>query len=351
MPDSQADAIYRILDASANRAGEGLRTLEEFSRFAFNDADQSERWKGLRHDLTVTIGHFSREKLLQARDTEGDVGTRIGLPSEYQRESLASVVAAAAARTQQSLRTLEEYSKTIDPRAAAEFEQIRYRCYTLAANLELGIQADRRRTRLLESHLYVLVDCRSNRDDFVRQIARLADAGVDLFQLRDRAADDRTLLDRARIGTETARDHGALFIVNDRADIAVAADADGVHVGQDDLSVTEARLVVGPQRLIGLSTHSIEQARQGVVDGADYLGCGPVFPGRTKDFESYPGIDFLKQIADEIQIPAFAIGGIDTDNVSQIVASGVRHIAVTGAIGDADDGTIAAKRLKRILKG
>jgi len=349
MSDSQTDAIYRILDASANRAGEGLRTLEEFSRFVLNDADQSERWKGLRHDLATTVDRFPREKLLQARDTEGDVGTKIGHPSEYQRESLASVVAAAAARTQQSLRTLEEYAKTIDRQVAEEFEQIRYRCYTLAANLELTVRADQLRDRLQQSQLYALVDCDSDRDAFVRQIARLADAGVDLFQLRDPDRDDRTLLDYARIGTEMARRHGAIFIVNDRADIAVAADADGVHVGQDELPVAETRLIVGPERLIGLSTHSIQQARQGVVDGADYLGCGPVFPGRTKDFDSYPGIEFLQQIAGEIQLPAFAIGGIDAGNVVQIIDSGLRRIAVAGAIRDADDRAVAAMGLKKML--
>ena len=112
----------------------------------------------------------------------------------------------------------------------------------------------------------------------------------------------------------------------------MAADADGVHVGQEELPVPQTRQIVGPERIVGVSTHSIQQARQAVADGADYIGCGPTFPGRTKNFESYPGTKFLTQIAAEIQIPAFAIGGIDMTNVGQVIETGVRRIAVTGAM-------------------
>jgi thiamine-phosphate pyrophosphorylase len=349
MSDNQPEAIYRILDASSNRAAEGMRTLEEFARFVLNDATQSGQWKSLRHDLSSVLGNFSREKLLQARDTQGDVGTEIQHACEYRRDSLASVIAAAASRTQQSLRTLEEYGKTIDSKSAAEFERIRYRTYTLAANLELTIGAKQRQDRLKESTLYALIDCDSDQESFALRIAQLADAGVDLFQLRDSDADDLTLLNRARIGSETAERHGGLFIVNDRPDIAVVAEADGVHVGQDELPVAETRQIVGPNRLIGVSTHSIQQARRAVTDGADYIGCGPTFPGRTKTFESFPGTDLLVQIAAEIQIPAFAIGGIDSTNVDQVVRTGAKRIAVTGAIRDADDPLSAVIELKSSL--
>ncbi len=323
--------------------------MEEFARFLLDDASQSEHWKRLRHDLAAAAGRFPRAELLLARDTEADVGTGIGQRSEYQRESLQSVIAAAASRTQQSLRALEEYGKLVDASAAAEFEQLRYRSYTLAANLELGIQQQACRGRLQSSSLYALIDCHSNSESFAENIARLADAGVDLFQLRDPSANDRTLLDRARIGTLAAHRHDALLIVNDRADIAVAADADGVHVGQQELPVAETRRIVGPRRLIGVSTHSIDQARQAVADGADYIGCGPVFPGRTKSFESYPGIEFLRQIVGEIQLPAFAIGGIDAKNLSRVIDSGIRRIAVTAAICDAQNPPSAAAELKKML--
>jgi len=349
MSDDQLRALYRILDASLNRAGEGMRTLEEFARFVLDDSASSEAWKALRHELSAAANRFSRTDLLRSRNTEGDVGTDIRQPSEYQRNDFASVIAAAASRTQQSLRTLEEYGKTVDPEAAQAFESIRYRCYTLSAELELCAGSCGRRSRLERSFLYALIGCGSDEALFTEQIAVLADSGVDLFQLRDPAVDDRTLFGRAQIGSEVARQHNAIFIVNDRSDIAVAANADGVHVGQEELPVAQARRIVGPDRLIGVSAHTIQQARQAIVDGADYIGCGPTFPSRTKDFDSFPGTNFLRQIADEIRLPAFAIGGIDMTNVDQVIQAGVRRIAVTGAIRDAKEPSKAAQQLKQKL--
>ena len=350
MSENHIQSVYRILDASANRAGEGMRTLEEFARFVLCDPNASEAWKTLRHDLATATNRFSRQGLLEARDTPHDVGTEIQLASEYQRESLLSVVAAAASRTQQSLRTLEEYGKTIDPAAATSFEQLRYRCYSLAADLELNGYTKARCDRLQTAFLYALVDCGPDQERFLLQLAELADAGVDLFQLRDSDADDRTLLSRTRAGVQTARGHDALFIVNDRPDIAVAAGADGVHVGQEELPVAETRQIIGPNRLIGVSTHTMQQARQAVADGADYIGCGPIFPGKTKRFETFPGTDFLCEIAHEVSLPAFAIGGIDSTNVADVVRTGVRRIAVTGAIRDADCPADAASQLKETLR-
>ncbi len=148
MSDEDLQATYRILDASANRAGEGLRTIEEFARFVLDDSQMTAQLKSLRHDLTAAVNRLSRDSLLRSRDTGGDVGTEIREPSEYARTDLSAVVAAAASRTQQSLRVLEEYGKTIDASVAADIEQIRYRCYTLSAEIELRLpRFDRRGPR------------------------------------------------------------------------------------------------------------------------------------------------------------------------------------------------------------
>lgn len=343
--DAFQTATYRILDASANRAGEGLRTMEELARFLKNDSELTGQLKSLRHDLAAALGRFPRAALLAARDTEGDVGTEIRETSEYQRAGLVGVVAAAAARTQQSLRVLEEYGKTIDAAAAAEIEQIRYRCYPVAAQLELNLDRNDRQVRLGRSRLYALIDAGPSEQAFEELVSQYFSGGVDVIQLRDRQVDDRTLLHRARLAAELARKSDKLFIVNDRADLAFASGADGVHVGQEELPVTEARKILGPQKLIGLSTHSIEQARSAVGEGADYIGCGPVFAGRTKTFEHYVGTEFLSEVAAEIELPAFAIGGIDLSNVDQVVEAGIRRIAVTGALRDADDPVVAAGEL------
>ena len=346
---STDDATYRILDASWNRAAEGLRCLEEYARFVLDDASASGELKSLRHDLAATLARFPRSKLLAARDTVSDVGTTIEGAAEYDRQSLGSVVAAAASRTAQSLRVLEEYGKTIDATTAREIERLRYRCYTIGADLESRSTQNERQQRLSSASLYVLIDAGDSSQQFAARVRLLYEQGVDLLQLRDREVDDRTLVERSRVGSEIAREWGGLFIVNDRADIALAAAADGVHVGQDELPAKFARQIVGSDRLIGISTHSLDQAQQAVADGADYIGCGPVFPGRTKAFDEYVGTAFLEEVSREIKLPAFAIGGINQSNVAQVCAAGVKRIAVTGAVRDADDVGAAVQTLKRSL--
>lgn len=352
MSDDLLQATYRILDACTNRAGEGLRTLEECARFVLDDAELTENVKSLRHDLAAAIGRLPRQMLLKSRDTEGDVGTELQQPSEYNRANLSHVVAAAASRTQQSLRVLEEYGKTIDAEIAGLLEQIRYRCYTVCRDLEIRTSHHARRQLLSAAQLYVLIDGGSSEAAFSAEVEMLAESGVDILQLRDRQLDDRTLFQRAKLGAKIANDAGALFIVNDRADIAVAANADGVHLGQDELPATEARKIVGGERLIGVSTHDIDQVADATRSGADYIGCGPVFAGSTKVFDQYVGTGFLKEVHDTTStqpIPAFAIGGITLDNLAEVLAAGFHRIAMTGAIRDAADKSAAVQELKAKL--
>jgi thiamine-phosphate pyrophosphorylase len=122
------------------------------------------------------------------------------------------------------------------------------------------------------------------------------------------------------------------LIVNDRPALAVLAKADGVHIGQEDMAVKDARTIVGDGAIVGVSTHSVEQARQAVLDGADYIGVGPTFPSGTKDFEHLPGVGLLRAVAAEIRLPAFAIGGITPQNLSDVLAAGFGRVAVSGAI-------------------
>ena len=350
MPSPADEATYRILDASANRAAEGLRCLEEFARFARDDASLTAELKQLRHELAAAMGRLDRLALLSARNTAGDVGTSVRTPTEYARCSTQDVVAAATSRTQQAMRCLEEYSKTLDVEVAGRIEQIRYRFYDLAAQAELAVIAAPRHEQLRHARLYVLIDAQASEEAFAANVRRLASGGVDILQLRDRGQADRVLYQRARLGTAIAREHQTLFIVNDRADLAVAADADGVHVGQDELPAEAARQIVGRGRLVGISTHSLAQAREAVANGADYIGCGPVFAGTTKQFDAYVGTELLNEIANEIDLPAFAIGGIDRQNIPQVIAAGFRRIAVTGAIRDATDATAAIRALQQQLR-
>lgn len=336
-------ATARILDASANRAREALRVLEDFTRFTLNDAFLCAAWKQLRHDLARALQLLPAPLLLESRDTRHDVGTAISTEAEMQRPSLAAVVQANAKRLQEAMRSLEEYGKVLHSEFAQAVEQIRYRSYTLERALVRGHSS---RERLADAQLYVLVSDALCRASLVGTVKEAILGGAQIIQLREKGLDDRTLLARAREVCGLVRSAGALFIVNDRPDLARLADADGVHLGQDDLPIQEARGILGPDALIGVSTHNLAQVRTAILEGANYLGVGPTFPSQTKEFEAFAGLDFVRQAFAETSLPAFAIGGIGVDNVAQVLAAGARRIAVSHAICAADDPRGVANRLR-----
>ncbi len=344
--EGQQVAALRALDAAANRGREGFRVVEDYLRFVLDDRHLTELCKHLRHDLTAALDRFAMQHRLAARDTRADVGTTVSTPSERRRESLQAVVAANFTRLQESLRSLEEFGKLFDPAAASAFEQLRYRSYTLHRAVEItGANLE----RLADARLYVLIDGCQSPDAFERLAQRLVHAGVDLLQLRDKQLADRELLDRARRLRDITAGTATRFIMNDRPDLAALSRADGVHVGQEELSVKDARSIVGPDALVGRSTHSIDQARQAVLDGADYIGVGPTFPSGTKHFDQFPGLDLLREVAGEIRLPAFAIGGITAENLAEVLATGIGRVAVSGAVCAADDPAGATRRLLAAL--
>lgn len=345
MTSAKSETILRVIDANANRASEGLRTLEETARFVLNDRDLQSKFKTLRHDLTAALARLSRKQLLASRDTPGDIGTQTQTAAEERRTNPTDLIAAASSRCQQALRCLEEYGKVIDITFASEVESIRYRAYDCMAKLELRTLVDRPRLEALrEAQLYALIDAGDSESEMLDRIRLLAQCGVKIVQLRDSRVDDRTLFHRACVGTEIARELNLLWIINDRADIAVAADADGVHVGQDELPVDHVRSIVGHERLIGLSTHDLAQVRDASQSTADYIGCGPTFPGKTKQFREFPGCAFLRSVVAEFSkpnsmaLPAFAIGGITDANIHDVAETGFHRVAVTAALqGDSTE--------------
>ncbi len=328
--DDQTNTL-RTIDAAANRLREGLRVIEDFLRFSLDDAHLMSLLKSTRHRLTDALRFIGNETLISSRDTLNDVGTSISTTSEIDRSSLEHLLQANLKRVQEAARTLEEFSKLISPEAAAIFKQMRYASYTLEKTILTCIASQR---RLENSRLYLLVSeslCHHGAGPAIRE--SLA-AGVNLVQIREKSMTDRQLLAHGNRVRKWTRDAGAILIMNDRPDLAIAIDADGVHVGQDELPVREVRQIVGPRRLIGVSTHNIEQARQAVLDGADYIGVGPTFPTSTKNFaeHEYAGLDFVNQVAAEITLPWFAIGGIQADNLQQVLEAGATRVAVSGVI-------------------
>jgi thiamine-phosphate pyrophosphorylase len=342
---SEHDAA-RILDASFNRAREAARVLEDYCRFALDDRFLTEQLKELRHGLAATAQKLPQNVLLAARETLRDVGTAATAAGEYERSSPVHVAAVNLKRLQESLRSVEEFGKVFGPGLGRELESLRYRAYTLERAVSLGGAS---REKLASARLYVLLtrgQCVASLDWTIREAAR---GGVDVFQLREKSLPDRELLALARDVRRWTREAGVLFVVNDRPDIARLCEADGVHLGQDDMTVKDARRIAGPDMLIGVSTHSVEQLRAAILDGADYIGIGPTFPSKTKAFDQFPGLNFVRTAAEETSLPAFALGGICPENIAQVAEAGGRRVAVSAAICAADDPEQAARLLKAAL--
>lgn len=344
----QTAAIERLLDANLDRAREGLRVLEDWCRFVLHRPDLVVRLKDLRQRLGQ--GHRLAYKL--ARHAATDEGAGLAHPAQLERSDPLAVVAANAARVQEALRVLEEFGRALDPSLAREAAWIRYRLYDLEVEcLRAGAPAGcSRRERLARCQLYLIT---SPVPDLEAVVEAALTAGVRLVQYRPKEtpATDLERLEQARALRRLCDRHGALFLLNDRVDLALAVEADGVHLGQSDLPVAAARRLLGPERLIGRSTHALEQLRQAVLEGCDYAGVGPVHDTPSKPGRSPVGLAYVAAAAAaDCPIPWFAIGGLDADNLAAVQEAGARRVALIRAITAAEDPGAATRALFQQLE-
>jgi thiamine-phosphate pyrophosphorylase len=342
--------IGRILDASANRASEGLRVVEDYVRFVLDDPGLTRRVKEVRHRLAEALRGFDPDLLISARDTRDDVGTHIMTRSEQIRENPRAVLTANFKRTGEALRTLEEYGKLVDVWLAGQFEMLRYDVYTLEKLTLTAVHAYR---SLGDARLMVLVGGLTTLGELTWIVGEALSGGADVIQLREKAVPDRELLARAREVRILTAQANARFILNDRPDLARLAGADGVHLGQEDVTVRDARRIVGPNLVIGVSTHNRAQLDAAIVSGASYLGVGPVFSSLTKEFAEpdLAGLAYVQAASQCTNIPYFAIGGITEENLARVLDAGATRIAVSAAVVKADRPRRAAARLKAKLEG
>ena len=350
--DHSQFVLRRMLDANTNRVMEGLRTLEDIARFSGLACLQVD-YKDIRHCLQQAIDGLGQGALLSARDAQGDVGRESKASQEMQRpKGLVSIVAAAASRVEQGLRVIEEASKVLASDEASSIERQRYRVYDLNAALQLACQRDK--SFLEQAKLYVLVDCRLPIDAFSRRIEEISRAGVQLIQIRDKHADAIRILEYFHAALGAVDSSATRVLINDRVDIASTTQAAGVHIGQEDLSVGSSRRLLQPWQFLGLSTHDLGQIQKGVGLGVDYIGCGPTFASQTKSFENFSGIPFLLEAAHWLltnapALPAYAIGGIDLENLPQVLGAGFARVAVGSCVWNAQNPAEAAEKLRRLL--
>lgn len=341
----------RIIDANANRAGEGLRVLEDIARFALDDGELSGRAKRARHGLREGLGGLPLPAGLRigTRDTPGDVGTSISTPGEGARPDLASVAAAAGGRAAEALRVIEETAKAIGG-DGARFEALRYEAYELDRLVRSALVPASPRWSLC-----VLLTASLCGDRGWEAIAEAALAGgADCLQLREKDLGDRELVSRARrlVAIRDASGAAASVVINDRPDVALLAGADAVHVGQGDLTPADVRAVAGAGVPVGVSTSSIGEAVGAMTAGASSVGLGPMFPTTTKHKDTIAGEAYLRAfLADERvnHLPHLCIGGVTPGNAASLVAAGARGLAVSSAVCGASDPEDACRRLLAVV--
>ena len=348
MNESSSEAIspqaLRIIDANLNRIGEGLRFLEDVSRLLLDDSSLTGRLKNMRHEMVRNDLQFNQQ-LLQTRDSEGDVGIDLEVAGEGKRRELPAAVVANARRVQESLRVMEEMAKLPGTALDSEkFKHARFAVYTIEKTLLSRLLRRDKISNL--TGLYVIVDAGFLKGrGHIEVAAQAIRGGAKTIQLRDKLHSMKELVPVARQMRDLCAEYGVLFIINDYLDLALAVDADGLHLGQDDLPVKEARRLLPMDKILGCSVTTLEQAATAESEDADYIGVGSIYPTSSKEKVSVVGLERLRQIRQAVSLPIVAIGGINRDNAAAVLAAGASSVAVISAVLGAEDVEEASRQI------
>ena len=337
----------RILDANFNRIREGLRVLEDIARFHLDDPSITQELKGMRHELTESNRSLQRQ-LLEARNSETDVG--IEMPDEKERKDLQSLVIANARRVQEALRVIEELAKLPGTfLEGARFKQARFVLYTLEQKLVSKLLRKDKQGRL--AGLYVIIDADAVRGRTEGEVARQAiNGGARVIQLRDKHRSKEELLPIAQELRELCSESDVLFLVNDYLVLALATDSDGLHIGKGDLPLPAARRLLPGDKIVGCSTATLDQALKAESEGADYIAVGSIYPTPSKEGRIVVGPERLSEIRKAVSLPLVAIGGINKENVAEVIASGADSVAVISAVLGSPDVEGAARQLSEEIE-
>lgn len=344
-------AAYRILDVNFNRAREAARGMEEFCRFVLNDEGLSGRCKQIRHRLCAAFGRIDAGRLLVSRDTQGDVGRGLSVDGQMGRADLAECFTAAVRRLGEAMRALAEVSQAMDRDASAAFERLRFDGYAVEKDAMLAWTP---KARFAGVRLYVLVTvgAKADRDQVLGLIGQCAEGGADCIQLRAKGLLDGKLFDLSMEFVSICQKAKVISIINDRPDVAAACDADGVQLGQDDLPVAAVRAIQHKPMIVGVSTHNPTELRAALSQGADYVGIGPAFASPTKPDVPVAGPEYLRmaiKALKDLPLGHVAIGGISRGNLAEVLACGVRAVAVGSAVTEAADPMRECQKIKQDL--
>ncbi len=322
--------IYQIIDANLDRAREGLRVLEDWARFGLGKEKYVEKIKNFRQIL----GKNHLEVYKQSRNQIEDKCKGLTHKEQFNRITPEQIISSNSARVQEALRVIEEFSRLQNHELSKIASEIRYEIYTIEIDLLSYSKFKKSEEILKENDLYVITD---QKDDLLERIEEILIAGVRIIQYRFKTGTDQDHLKKAIQIKNLCKRYNSLFIVNDRLDIALASNADGIHLGQDDLDLKTARKLLGYSKIVGISANNAIDISNALKEGCDYIGIGPVFETTTKKNKIPLGIENIKTLTKDLNIPWFAIGGIKSNNISYLKRNGFKKVALVSELMNSED--------------
>ena len=334
--------IAQLIDANLDRAREGLRVMEDWCRFGLKRSDFSVQIKDWRQQLGLHHHNIYRK----ARFTSKDPALGVSHLLQNVRSTPEAVFIANSARVQEALRVVEEFTRLTDPKLCKIASKIRYETYEIEIKVLNTSEGIKRRKALTDCSVYLIT---ANREDLEKIVIKALKAGIKIVQYREKFLSDNEKISQAKCLSSICKKYNSLFVVNDRIDIALAVDADGVHLGQEDIPTKTARELLGHEKIIGRSTHCLEDIKNAEKEGCDYIGIGPIFTSETKKQLKPIGIDYLRNGLNNTLLPAFAIGGINSSNINQLNKLKNLRIAVSNAIINSSDPYAKAEEFIKCL--
>jgi len=338
-------SAYRIIDANFNRAREAIRVIEDYCRFALNSRPLSNRAKETRHQLCSAIARLDAGRLLAGRDTPGDVGVDQTTESVLGRTNLKDALTAACKRLPEALRVIAEALRPVQPAIADQIEHLRYASYTLEKDITLFADTQQKFSKV---RLYVIISSNLPAEVFALTEKCVA-GGADCIQLRAKDIDADRHFAISNEFVKICKEANVLSIINDRVDIAAASGAEGVHLGQNDIPIEQARKLQLTPLIFGKSTHSASQLSAAIAEMPAYVSLGPIFLTPTKPGAVPVSLDYIKKalpVLSDTGIGHVAIGGINADNIDAVLQAGAQTIAVCSAIAKVTDPTASCRILK-----
>ncbi len=328
--DSEDLRIYQIIDANLDRAREGLRVLEDWARFGLGKEKYVEKIKNFRQIL----GKNHLEVYKQSRNYIEDKCKGLTHQEQFNRKTSKQIISSNSARVQEALRVIEEFSRMQNHELSKIASEIRYEIYAIEIDLLSYSKFKNSEKILKENDLYVITDQKENLLEIIEEILI---AGVKIIQHRFKKGTDQNHLQEAIQIKNLCKRYNSLFIVNDRIDIALASNADGIHLGQDDLDLKTARKLLGYSKIIGISANNAIDISNALKEGCDYIGIGPVFETTTKKDKEPLGIENIKILTKDLNIPWFAIGGIKSNNIANLKKNGFKKVAIVSELMNSED--------------